>query len=146
MRIADRGVGEFLHADIDQHVPLHPRVDRPDQGLAHLGEVEVVEVVGKWDDGTAQKATADAIAIHKTFAGIYVQGGSTGTVRALLDFEGIFAGVSAGAVVHVARTLAAELNEGVVVCVLADAGWKYLSADFWSADDVETSMERTLWW
>jgi ribose transport system substrate-binding protein len=46
---------------------------------------EVVEVVGKWDDGTAQKATADAIAIHKKFDGIYTQGGSTGTVRALLD-------------------------------------------------------------
>src|SRR5204862_4630603 len=41
-------------------------------------------------------------------------------VRALLDAEGIFAGVSAGAVVHVARRLAAELDEGVVVCVLAD--------------------------
>ena len=71
---------------------------------------------------------------------------SVRAVRALLDLEGIFAGVSAGAVVHVARTLAAELDEGVVVCVLADGGWKYLSADFWSADDVETSMERTLWW
>jgi cysteine synthase len=63
---------------------------------------------------------------------------SVAAVRALLDAEGIFAGISAGAVVHV--------DEGVVVCVLADAGWKYLSADFWSADDVETSMERTLWW
>jgi cysteine synthase B len=71
---------------------------------------------------------------------------SVAAVRALLDSEGIFAGVSAGAVVHVAVKLAAELDEGVVVCVLADAGWKYLSADFWSADDVETSMERTLWW
>jgi len=71
---------------------------------------------------------------------------SVRAVRALLDLEGIFAGVSAGAVVHVARTLAAELDEGVVVCVLADAGWKYLSADFWNADDVEKSMERTLWW
>jgi cysteine synthase B len=67
-------------------------------------------------------------------------------VRALLDAEGIFAGVSAGAVVHVARKLAAGLDEGVVVCVLADAGWKYLSADFWTAEDVETSMERNLWW
>jgi cysteine synthase len=71
---------------------------------------------------------------------------SVAAVRALLDSEGIFAGVSAGAVVHVAVKLAAELDEGVVVCVLADAGWKYLSADFWSADDVATSMERTLWW
>ncbi len=73
-------------------------------------------------------------------------GESVAAVRALLDSEGIFAGVSAGAVVHVAVKLAAELDEGVVVCVLADAGWKYLSADFWGADDVETSMERTLWW
>jgi cysteine synthase B len=71
---------------------------------------------------------------------------SVRAVHALLNAEGIFAGVSAGAVVHVARKLAAELDEGVVVCVLADAGWKYLSADFWDADDVETAMERTLWW
>jgi len=67
-------------------------------------------------------------------------------LRALLDAEGIFAGVSSGAVVHVARRLAGELDEGVVVCILPDGGWKYLSADFWSADDVETAMERTVWW
>ena len=67
-------------------------------------------------------------------------------VRALLDLEGVFGGVSAGAVVHVARKLAEELDEGVVVCVLADAGWKYLSADFWNATDVGKSMESTLWW
>jgi [CysO sulfur-carrier protein]-thiocarboxylate-dependent cysteine synthase len=71
---------------------------------------------------------------------------SVAAVRRLLDEEGIFAGVSAGAVVHVARRLAAELDEGVVVCVLADGGWKYLSADFWDADDVAASMERTVWW
>jgi len=68
------------------------------------------------------------------------------SVRDLLEQEGLFAGVSAGAAVHVARRLAAELEEGVVVCILADGGWKYLSADFWGADDVERSMERTLWW
>ncbi len=68
-------------------------------------------------------------------------------VRALLDREGIFAGVSGGAVVHVARKLAEDLDEGaVVVCVLADGGWKYLSADFWDTGDVGSSMERTLWW
>jgi [CysO sulfur-carrier protein]-thiocarboxylate-dependent cysteine synthase len=67
-------------------------------------------------------------------------------VRRLLDEDGIFAGVSAGAVGHVARKLAAELEEGVVVAILADGGWKYLSADFWEADDVETAMERTVWW
>ena len=67
-------------------------------------------------------------------------------VRRLLDEDGIFAGVSAGAVGHVARKLAKELDEGVVVAILADAGWKYLSADFWEADDVEQAMERTVWW
>ena len=67
-------------------------------------------------------------------------------MRALLDEEGVFAGVSAGAVVHVARTLAGELDEGVVVAILADAGWKYLSASFWDADDVEAEMEADLWW
>ncbi len=71
---------------------------------------------------------------------------SVRSVRELLDREGIFGGVSAGAVVHVARRLAEELDEGVVVCVLADGGWKYLSADFWEAGDVERSMERTVWW
>jgi [CysO sulfur-carrier protein]-thiocarboxylate-dependent cysteine synthase len=67
-------------------------------------------------------------------------------VRRLLDEEGIFAGVSAGAVGHVARSLAAELDEGVVVAIFADAGWKYLSADFWEAENVEQTMERTVWW
>jgi cysteine synthase B len=71
---------------------------------------------------------------------------SVAAVHALLDREGIFAGVSAGAAVHVARKLADELEEGVVVTILADAGWKYLSADFWETNDVEHSMERTLWW
>jgi cysteine synthase B len=71
---------------------------------------------------------------------------SVRAVRALLAREGIFGGVSAGAVVHVARRLADELDEGVVVCVLADGGWKYLSAEFWESDDVERAMESTLWW
>jgi len=73
---------------------------------------------------------------------------SVDALRLLLAREGVFGGVSAGAVVHVARRLAAELDDGVVVCVLADAGWKYLSAGFWDtpADDVERTMERTVWW
>jgi cysteine synthase B len=72
---------------------------------------------------------------------------SVAAVHALLEREGIFAGVSAGAVVHVARKIANELPAGsVVVCVLADGGWKYLSSEFWRADDVEESMESTLWW
>lgn len=45
----------------------------------------VTEVVGKWDDGVAQKAAADAFATNGPFAGITVQGGDTGVVRALMD-------------------------------------------------------------
>ncbi len=71
---------------------------------------------------------------------------SVAALRRLLDEDGIFAGVSSGAVVHVARKLAAERHEGVVVCVLPDGGWKYLSAEFWESDDVESAMERTVWW
>ena len=67
-------------------------------------------------------------------------------VRALVEQEAIFAGVSSGAVVHVALKLAAELDEGVVVCVLADGGWKYLSADFWDAGDPPAAMEHGHWW
>jgi len=50
----------------------------------------------------------------------------------LLEKEGIFAGLSSGAVVHQASKLASELDEGNIVVVLADGGWKYLSMDFWT--------------
>ena len=64
--------------------------------------------------------------------------------RVLLEREGIFAGVSSGAAVHVARRMADELPEGaVVVCVLADGGWKYLSAPFWQGEEID---EAVLWW
>jgi ribose transport system substrate-binding protein len=65
--------------DRDRHDGFHEVLNKSGR------KFEVVEVIGKWDDGTAQKAAADAIAIHKKFAGVYVQGGSTGTVRALID-------------------------------------------------------------
>jgi ribose transport system substrate-binding protein len=46
---------------------------------------EIVEIVGNWDTGTSQKATADALAVHGTFDGVFTQGGSDGTVRAMMD-------------------------------------------------------------
>ncbi|HWQ24186.1 MAG TPA: cysteine synthase family protein [Gaiellaceae bacterium] len=71
---------------------------------------------------------------------------SVAGVRLLLEREGIFGGVSSGGVVHAALRLAAELDEGAVVCILADGGWKYLSAGFWETDDVEREMGRSVWW
>jgi [CysO sulfur-carrier protein]-thiocarboxylate-dependent cysteine synthase len=71
-------------------------------------------------------------------------GEAAAAARALLEREGIFAGVSSGAVVHVARRIAEELDDGaVVVCVLADGGWKYLSAPFWEGEEID---EAVLWW
>ena len=67
-------------------------------------------------------------------------------LRLLLEREGVFGGVSSGAVVHAALRLVDELDDGVIVCVLADGGWKYLSADFWDATDVDTAMGRSVWW
>jgi [CysO sulfur-carrier protein]-thiocarboxylate-dependent cysteine synthase len=71
--------------------------------------------------------------------------------RELLSREGIFGGISSGAVIWVAQRvcerLAAE-GGGDVVCLLPDAGWKYLSTEAW-AQDLETAtsqVEEVLWW
>jgi ribose transport system substrate-binding protein len=45
----------------------------------------ITEVVGNWDTGTSQKVTADALAVHGHFDGIFSQGGDNGTVHALMD-------------------------------------------------------------
>jgi [CysO sulfur-carrier protein]-thiocarboxylate-dependent cysteine synthase len=68
--------------------------------------------------------------------------------RELAEREGIFAGISSGAVLHAARRVAANLDGGQVVCLLADGGWKYLSTEAW-ADDAERAAKNvaeTLWW
>jgi cysteine synthase B len=68
--------------------------------------------------------------------------------RELAEQEGIFAGISAGAVIHVARRIAEGLDRGDVVCLLADGGWKYLSTEAWS-EDAERAAKKvgeTLWW
>jgi len=53
--------------------------------------------------------------------------------RQLLEKEGIFAGLSSGAVAHQAIKIAQEMDEGNIVVVLADGGWKYLSMDLWTS-------------
>lgn len=68
--------------------------------------------------------------------------------RELTAREGIFAGISSGAVIHVAQRIAQEVDHGDIVCLLADGGWKYLSTEAW-ADDLETAekgVEESLWW
>ncbi|MEO8293535.1 MAG: pyridoxal-phosphate dependent enzyme [Actinomycetota bacterium] len=70
------------------------------------------------------------------------------TTRLLTAREGIFSGVSSGAVVHVAQRVAADIEEGDIVCLLPDGGWKYLSTNAWAEDlDVaEKGVAASLWW
>jgi cysteine synthase B len=51
--------------------------------------------------------------------------------RFLARSEGIFAGISSGAAVDAAIKVAEELDSGLVVTVLPDSGFKYLSERFW---------------
>ena len=71
--------------------------------------------------------------------------------RELLQKEGIFAGISAGAVIWVAQRVAERVSKdggGDVVCLLADGGWKYLSTEAWTQDidTAEAQVEEVLWW
>jgi cysteine synthase len=61
--------------------------------------------------------------------------------------EGIFAGVSSGAITSVAVRVAGELDEGNVVFVIADDGSKYMSAEIWtkSVEELE-AVDSTVWW
>jgi len=54
---------------------------------------------------------------------------------------GIFAGVSSGAVLAGAVKVAASIDEGIVVFVAADGGWKYLSTGAWT-DDLDIVEKR----
>jgi len=67
--------------------------------------------------------------------------------RKLLDDEGLFAGVSSGAIARVAVRIAGELDEGNVVFIVCDDGWKYLSSGIYTrpVDEVE-NLDSTVWW
>jgi [CysO sulfur-carrier protein]-thiocarboxylate-dependent cysteine synthase len=67
--------------------------------------------------------------------------------RRLLDEEGLFAGVSSGAIACIAVRIADELDEGNVVFVVADDGWKYLSSGIYTLPvDEVANLESTVWW
>ncbi len=67
--------------------------------------------------------------------------------RKLLEEEGLFAGVSSGAIARVAVRIAGELDEGNVVFIVADDGWKYISSGLYTlpVDEIE-NLDATVWW
>jgi cysteine synthase B len=70
------------------------------------------------------------------------------TTKELLTQEGIFAGISSGSVVYAALRQAERMEEGNVVCLLADGGWKYLSTSLWTKDydQLEKESKGKIWW
>jgi cysteine synthase B len=68
--------------------------------------------------------------------------------KKLLEEEGLFAGVSSGAIARVAVRVASELDEGNVVFVVCDDGWKYLSSGVYSKslEELEETLETTSFW
>ena len=68
--------------------------------------------------------------------------------RELLEMESIFAGISSGAVLACAQRLAERMDNGNIVCLFADGGWKYLSTGLWTRplDELEAEMGRKIWW
>jgi cysteine synthase B len=69
-------------------------------------------------------------------------------VRRLMREEGIFAGLSSGAALHVALRAAAEMEEGTIVVLLADGGWKYLSTGIYDRvlEELDDEIEGSLLW
>ncbi len=68
--------------------------------------------------------------------------------RRLAAEEGLFVGVSSGAVIHVCASLARRMERGTVVGIVCDGGWKYLSAGIWTGelDEVERELDRGVFW
>jgi [CysO sulfur-carrier protein]-thiocarboxylate-dependent cysteine synthase len=82
-------------------------------------------------------------------AKILVTGGDAiRRTRQLKDQEGIFAGPSCGAALHAALRVAASMQRGKIVVILADGGWKYLSEDLWTRelDELEDDLEAKILW
>jgi cysteine synthase len=132
------GTGRFLR----EHVPdvkivaAEPRYGELVYGLRNMDEGFVPEL---YDDSvlTARFSVSAADALRRT--------------RQLVSDEGIFAGISAGCVLHAALSIATKAHEAGeradIVLLIADGGWKYLSTGAYSGtlDEAESRLESELW-
>jgi ribose transport system substrate-binding protein len=101
--------------DTDRHNGFHTTLNGTGK------KWNVVEVYGKWDDGVAQKAVADAIAVQGHFDGISAQGGDTGVVRAMLDAKHPFVPFG-GETENGFRKLCAQYGSQGLKCTSAGSG------------------------
>ncbi len=68
--------------------------------------------------------------------------------KRLLAEEGLFVGVSSGAIASIAVRVAEQLDEGNVVFIVCDDGWKYLSSGVYTKpiEELEDSLETASFW
>jgi cysteine synthase B len=73
---------------------------------------------------------------------------SFAATKELTQKEGIFAGISAGAAIKTAQRVAARMERGKIVALLADGGWKYLSTNLWTVEweDLPEDIDSKIWW
>jgi cysteine synthase B len=132
------GVGRFLRERIPsvQIVAAEPRYGELVYGLRNLDEGFVPEL---YDESvlTRRLSVGPEDAVRRT--------------RELLDQEGIFAGISAGAVLHVALSIAQRCEaagERADICfIVADGGWKYLSTGAYegTVEEAAAKLDNQLW-
>ncbi|GAA0667667.1 cysteine synthase [Kitasatospora atroaurantiaca] len=126
------GVGRYLREKVPgiQIVAAEPRYDDLVYGLRNLDEGFVPELYDA-EVLTTRFSVGSADAVRRT--------------RELLQQEGIFAGVSSGAILHAAigvgRKAAQAGERADVVFVVADGGWKYLSTGIYTAESTEEAVE-----
>ena len=132
------GVGRYLREQVPgvAIVAAEPRYGELVYGLRNVDEGFVPEL---YDESvlTTRFSVSSADALRRT--------------RELLDCEGIFAGISAGAALHAALAMAAKARaagrRADIAFVVADGGWKYLSTGAYSGtlEEAEARLEGQLW-
>lgn len=132
------GVGRYLREQNPEIeiVAAEPRYGDEVYGLRNIDEGFIPEL---YDDSV----------LTRRFS---VSGGdAVARVRELIDSEGIFAGISTGAILQAARGIArSAMKKGQradIGFVVPDAGWKYLSTGAYtgSLDDAEEALSGQLW-
>src|SRR6202165_3979341 len=130
-----RGAGRRLREELGDPVKIvaaEPMQGEPVQGLRSL------------DDGFIPPIIDISLLDRKIFV---TNRDAIVWTRRLLDQEGLFAGVSSGAIASIAVRIAGELEEGNVVFVVCDDGWKYLSSGIYTlpVEEIE-NLASTVWW
>jgi [CysO sulfur-carrier protein]-thiocarboxylate-dependent cysteine synthase len=126
------GVGTFLKEQNPkvQVFAVEPPIGETVQGLRNMDEGYIPPVYEKW--GGQDLLDGKRIVRPRE---------SLEYTRRLAHEAGIFAGISSGAALAGAVRVAERIDEGVIVLIVCDGGWKYLSTGAWT-DDLDEVAER----